>query len=63
MENKVEVSADALRELLAAVIGGSVAISEYLVCCKFNERTGKTNNLNVLISEYNLWAESKKCDH
>lgn len=57
-ENKVEVSADALRQLLQALINGGVEIREMMVLA--NSPILSDNPIKQLTAEYNAWAESKK---
>lgn len=58
MSNKVNVDADALRQVLTALLNGGVEIRELMAIRNLPGEMGKRNPINILVNDYNEWAES-----
>lgn len=54
----VNVDAEALRRILQALLNGGVEIRELMAIRNLPGEMGKNNPINVLVKNYNDWAES-----
>lgn len=56
--NTVNVDAQALRRILQALLNGGVEIRELMATRQLPGEMGKSNPINILVKNYNDWAES-----
>lgn len=57
---KIQVDADALRQVLQALIGGGVAIREIMATRNLPGKMGDRNPINILVADFNAYAESTR---
>jgi len=59
-EEKICVTASALRTILQSLVGPEYLIRELQAIRNIEDLTGKKNPINILVEEYNAWVEKKR---